>query len=332
MAEPRRYQVVITDCDHGSIAQEEQTLTAAGARVRLEQCRTEREVAERCGDADALLVQYAPISRQALAGLPRCRVVVRYGVGYDTLDLPALTAAGLWACNVPDYSIDEVSTQAIALLLALNRQLPRLGTATAAGVWDFSLGRPAHRLLGQTLGLIGFGRIGRATGRKALGLGLRLLATDPAVADADVRQAGAEPATLEHLLAASDAISLHLPLTAATRHLLGPRELASMRPTAYLVNTARGGLIDEQALYAALVGGALAGAALDVLEQEPPAPDYPLLRLPNCLVTPHSGWYSEESFAELKTKAAEEAVRVLRGERPRYALNTPAGRPQPDRC
>jgi D-3-phosphoglycerate dehydrogenase len=327
MTDQHPFQVVITDCDHGSIAQEEQTLTAAGIGVRLEQCRTEQEVAERCGDADALLVQYAPISRQALSGLPRCRVVVRYGVGYDTLDLPALSAAGVWACNVPDYSIDEVSTQAIALLLALNRQLPRLGAATAAGVWDFSLGRPAHRLLGQTMGLIGFGRIGRATGRKALGLGLRLLATDPALSDADVRRAGAEPATLEHLLAASDYISLHLPLTAATRHLLGGPELARMRPSAYLINTARGGLIDEQALYAALAGGALAGAALDVLEQEPPPPDYPLLRLPNCLVTPHSAWYSEESFAELKTKAAEEALRVLRGERPRYALNTPAGRP-----
>ena len=323
MAEPRPYQVVITDCDHGSISQEEQTLTAGGARVRLEQCRTERDVAERCSDADALLVQYAPISRLAIAGLPRCRVVVRYGVGYDTLDVPALTEAGVWACNVPDYSIDEVSTQAIALLLALNRQLPRLGAATAAGVWDFSLVRPVHRLRGQTVGLVGFGRIGRATGQKALGLGLRLLATDAALTTADIRQAGAEPATLDHLLAASDYVSLHLPLTASTRHLLGPRELARMRSTAYLINTARGGLIDEQALYAALTSGALAGAALDVLEQEPPL-DSPLLQLSNCLVTPHSAWYSEESFAELKTTTAEEALRALRGERPHHALNTPA--------
>ena len=141
MAGEHPYQVVITDCDHGSIRQEEQTLDAAGVRLRLEQCRTEREVAARCADADALLVQYAPVSRQAIAGLPRCRVVVRYGVGYDTLDVPALTAAGIWACNVPDYSIDEVATQAIALLLALNRQLPRLGAATAAGAWDFTIGR-----------------------------------------------------------------------------------------------------------------------------------------------------------------------------------------------
>ena len=155
---------------------------------------------------------------------------------------------------------------------------------------------------GQTLGLIGFGRIGQATGEKARGLGLRLLATDPALADEAIRQAGAEPASLDHLLAASDYVSLHLPLSAATRHLLGPKELALLRPTGYLINTARGGLVDEQALATALASGALAGAALDVLEREPPPPDSPLLRLPNCLVTPHSAWYSEESFAESKPK------------------------------
>lgn len=324
------YQVVITDLDHPTHRYEEDVLTAAGARLRLEQCRTEAEVAARCADADALLVQYAPISHTALAGLPRCRVVVRYGVGYDTLEVPALTAAGVWACNVPDYSTDEVSTLAITLLLALNRRVVPLANAVAAGGWDCTLAGPINRLAGQTLGVVGFGRIGSAAARKARGLGLRVLAHDPYISEQTMREAGVAPATLPDLLGASDYVSLHALLNAETRHLIDAAALGQMRPTASLINTARGGLVDEAALLAALRAGRLVGAALDVLEQEPPAADHPLLHLPNCLVLPHSAWYSEASFVELKTKAAQEIVRVFQGLAPRYALN-PELRPRPAR-
>jgi len=321
-----RFQVVVTDSDHPTHRYEERVLGAIGAALRIEQCRTEECVRDRCGDADALLVQYAPVGAVAIAGLPRCRVVVRYGVGYDSLDVPALAQAGVWACNVPDYGTEEVSTQALALVLALNRKLTRLHEATSSGRWDLTDARPIHRLWGQTLGLVGFGRNGRAVAGKASAFGLRLLAYDPLLPAEQIATAGAQPASFAEILESSDIVSLHLPLTPATRHLINAEALAQMRPSALLINTSRGGLVDETALWAALATGRLAGAGLDVLEQEPPPIDHPLLHTDNCIVLPHTAWYSEESFADLKTKAAEEVARVLTGQPPRHPLGEQGSR------
>ncbi len=316
-----RFQVVITDLDQLSHDYEMRVLTAAGADLRLEQCRTEADVAARCGDADGLLVQYAPIGKTALAGLPRCRVVVRYGVGYEQFDLDALTEHGVWACNVPDYGTEEVATQTIALMLDLNRQVTKLANSTARGSWDAMLARPLRRLRGQTLGIIGLGRNGGAVARKVRGLELRVLAYDPHKPQERFAAVSAEAVGFEELLGMSDYVSLHVPLNAETRNMIGARALVRMRPTAYLINTSRGGVVDEHALAEALTGGKLAGAGLDVLRDEPPPSGHPLVGFPNCLVLPHSAWYSEESFVDLKTKAAEEVARVLRGEEPSHPLN-----------
>lgn len=318
MSAAPRAAVFVTDCDHPSVAIERGIVEAAGLALELRQCRTEAEVADACRDAVGLLVQYAPITRAVLAALPRCRVVVRYGVGTDTVDVDAATDLGVAVCNVPDYGVEEVSDHALALLLALGRRVVTLDRAVRGGDWSLASSPDIRRLRGRVLGLVGLGRIGRAVARKALALGFEVVAHDPVVAEppAGVRQVG-----LDELLAGSDFVSLHAPLVPATRHLIDDAALRRMRPGAFLVNTARGGLVDTDALARALADGRLAGAGIDVLETEPIAPGHPLLEQPNCLLTPHAGWFSQDAFAELKAKAAQEAVAVVSGAAPRYCLN-----------
>jgi D-3-phosphoglycerate dehydrogenase len=317
--------VVITDCDHDGIDPELRVLGEAGFDVRLERCRTSADVAEAARDADGVICQYAPVDAAALESLRRCRVVVRYGVGVDSVDVDAASRRGVWVANVPDYGTEEVADHALALLMASLRAIPRLDRAVRAGEWDVSAVRPLRRLSTLTVGVVGCGRIGEAFARKVLGAGLRVVAYDPAGVRAELREAGAREAGLDELLAVSDAVSLHLPLTDETRHLIGSDALSRMRPGAYLINTSRGGVVDHAALLAALEAGRLAGAALDVLEAEPPAAGDPLTAHPRVLVTPHAAWYSEESYETLKSEAAREVVRVLSGEPPRCPVNHPEG-------
>ena len=316
-----RRRVVITDCDHGTIEPEQGVLEGHDVELVLAQCRTVDEVVEAGAGAEALIVQYAPVDERVFEALTDLKAVVRYGVGVDTVDVEAATRRGVWVVNVPDYGVDEVAEHALALALGLLRGLAPLGVEVRAGSWDFSSARPLHRLSTRTLGVVGCGRIGGALARKAAALGLRTLGYDPAGPCADV-----EAVPFETLLAESDVVSLHAPLTEETRHLIGRDELARMRRTAVLVNTARGGLVDGAALLAALDSGALAGAGLDVLEQEPPeGASAALVHHPRVLVTPHAAWYSEEAFLTLKTEVAREALRVLDGDRPRSPVNEPAG-------
>ncbi|MBW6454928.1 MAG: C-terminal binding protein [Trueperaceae bacterium] len=318
MSDAPRARVFVTDCDHGSVAIERRIVEEAGLGLELRQCRTEAEVAGACRDADGLIVQYAPITRAVLAALPRCRVVVRYGVGTDTVDVDAATDLSVAVCNVPDYGVEEVSDHALALLLALARCIVTLDRAVRGGDWSLASTPDVRRLRGRLLGLVGLGRIGRAVARKALALGLEVVAHDPA---APAPEPGVTLVGFDELLARSDFVSLHAPLVPATRHLFDDAAFRRMKPGAFLVNTARGGLVDTDALTRALADGRLAGAGIDVLEEEPIAPGHPLLDQPNCLLTPHAGWFSQDAFAELKTKAAEEAVAVLTGAAPRYCLN-----------
>lgn len=318
MSAAPRDALYVTDCDHPSLAIERGIVESAGLGLESRQCRTEAEVASACRDAAGLLVQYAPITRAVLASLPRCRVVVRYGVGVDAVDVEAATDLGVAVCNVPDYGVEEVSDHALALLLALARGIVTLDRAVHGGDWSLASRPDVRRLRGRVLGLVGLGRIGRAVARKAQAFGLEVLAFDPAAAPPP---AGVTPVGFDELLARADYVSLHAPLLPATRHLLDDAAFRRMRPGAFLVNTARGGLVDTDALTRALAEGRLAGAGIDVLESEPIAPDHPLLEQPNCLLTPHAGWFSQDAFAELKTKAAEEAVAVLTGGAPRYCLN-----------
>jgi len=261
------------------------------------------------------------LNARTIPQLRRCRGIIRAGIGYDTVDVAAATAAGILVANVPNYCVEEVADHALALLLACQRNLGRQDRAIRAGVWRRDLVKPARRLRGQTLGLIAFGRVARVLAEKAKGLGVRLVAYDPLVPASLIEQYGATPATLDDLLRQSDLISVHAPLNDQTRHLLGAREFALIKPGAIVVNTARGPVIDEKALARALQDGRLWGAGLDVFEQEPLPADSPLLAMDNVILTPHTAAYSEGAVDDLYRGACEAALDILRGRRPAGAIN-----------
>ena len=274
-------------------------------------------------DAAAIMVTVQEITDATLAAMPACKIVARVGTGLDSIDLDAAARRGVLVTNVADYSVDEVSTHAIALLLASARRLPQYLDLVRAGQWDSVGAGTIRRLRGQTLGLAGFGRIGQATGVKALGLGLRVLVCDPFRPAADIAAAGAEPVDWGTLLGESDYLSLHVPLTPESVHLIDGAALSAMRPSAVLINTARGGLVDEAALAAAVRSGEIAGAALDVLAHEPPPGDDPLLHDPRILITPHTAWYSQEAQRDVVVRACEDVQRVLSGQPARSPVNVP---------
>lgn len=317
--------VAVTDHVFPDLEQERRLLADAGHELRFgSNAASVEEVRKAVDGSDAVLNCYAPMPAEVIRGLDRCVVIARYGIGIDTIDLDEATAKGIVVTNVPDYCIDEVSDHAFALLMSLARGVTLLDRRVRSGSWTPSDARPIHRLRGRTLGLVGFGRIARALAAKAAPLGFRVLTTDPFVPDDAVREAGAEPATLEELLAAADVVSIHAPLTAESRHLIGGPELAMMKPGAILINTSRGPLVDLEALRAALAEDRLGGAGLDVLEVEPPAADDPLLHRDDVIITPHAAFYSEESLEELQRKAVEQVIEALAGRTPPYAINADA--------
>jgi D-3-phosphoglycerate dehydrogenase len=282
---------------------------------------TEPEALAAVKEADALMVTLERVTAPIINSMARCRIISRAGTGLDTIDIPTATARGIWVAYVPDYSIDEVSTHAIALLLAQARGIVPLVQSTRSGQWDAMRSGPVHRLREQTLGVVGFGRIGQATAAKGKGLGLTVLVYDPFLNQEAVDRLGVKAVDLATLAREADYVSLHTPLIDSTRHLVSTEFLALMKPTAYLINAARGPLIDETALLYAVRNGQIAGAALDVLATEPAGPDNPLLQEERILITPHSAWYSEEAKIEMRTRAAEEVVRVLQGQPPRAPAN-----------
>jgi D-3-phosphoglycerate dehydrogenase / 2-oxoglutarate reductase len=313
--------VVVAYSEFPDTEVEANVLQAVGATLLHTRGLETAEQLAAARQADALMVSTQAVPASLLAELARCRIISRVGTGLDAIDIPAATARGIWVTNVPDYSVDEVSTHAITLLLAQARRLPRMLAATRRGEWDSRLARPFLRLAGQRLGLLGFGRIAQAVAAKARGLGLEVAAHDPFVPAEVMPAAGVRAVAIAALWRESDFISLHTPLTEATRRIVNAAALAQMKPTAYLINTARGALVDEDALLQAVRSGQIAGAALDVLLVEPPAPDHPLLLDDRLLVTPHYGWYSEAATVDVRVRGAEEVVRVLRGERPRCPAN-----------
>src|SRR5262245_30780595 len=314
--------VAITDNAFAPIDSERRLFAEIGAEVRLEPAAlTEEQVLELAGEADAILCDAAAISRRVLAALPRLKVVSEYGIGYDNIDARAATELGVWVTNVPGFCREEVSDHAIACVLALSRRLLALDRVVRAGGWGARAAGPIRRLSSQTVGLIGFGRIGQATARKAVGLGMRVLAHSPSTTPARAGEHGAEAATLDRVRRESDFVILQLPATPLTTGLINRDTLAVMKPTACLVNVGRGALVDEAALIEALGAGRLAGAALDVFDPEPPPSDSPLFALENVLLTPHAAFYSQESLAELQESAARNAIAVLRGRRPAWPVN-----------
>lgn len=293
----------------------------------LPQGTTATEAARVAGDCPAAIIGLLSFRGPEIASLRRTGLLVRAGIGYDVIDVDAATAAGIWVANVPDYCVDEVADHAMLLLMAAWRRLPELEAVWRAGSWvNASLVPPVSRARGKRVGIVGFGRIGRAVARRAQGFGFEVVAHDPLVSDQNLRAADVESVALDDLFATSDAVTLHCPLTAESRHMVDSARLARVRPGFVLVNTSRGGLVDLAALDEALEHGQVAAAGLDVLEDEP-APDLTrsLFQRPNVILTPHLAWYSLEARRDLALQAAEEAYRYITGERPKNVVN-PAAR------
>lgn len=316
-----KLKVYVTDYEYASLQEEINEIEKIGAELIPCQCKTEDDVIAACSDAAGLLDQYAPITRRVIESLPNLKVVARYGVGVNTVDLEAATEHGVCVVNVPDYCVDEVSDQAFALLMACARKITLLNDQVKGKGWDYKISKPINRLRGQKLGLLGFGRIPRALAEKAKAFGLELLVYDPFVKAESVEPYGAKLLSLDEVLQAADFISVHVPLTDDTHHLLGEREFAMMKSNAIVINTSRGQLIDEAAMIKALAEKRIAGAGLDVLEDEPTAVDNPLLNMAQVVITPHVAWYSEQSEGELKTKVARGAADVLAGFYPASLVN-----------
>lgn len=314
-------KVVIAYPGFGDLAVETEVLSQIDADIHHVGNLSSPEALAAIEQADAIMVTLQKVTSEVISRMMRCRVVSRAGTGLDTIDIDAATAKGIWVAYVPDYSIDEVSTHAIALLLTQARGIVPLVENTRSRHWDNMASGPVYRLKGQTLGIIGFGRIGQAAAEKGRGLGLKVIVFDPYANQAAVERIGVRVVDLTTLARESDYISLHAPLIDETRHIINAQLLAQMKPNVYIINAARGPLIDEQALLEAVRAKQIAGAALDVLETEPIDPDSPLLREERILITPHAAWYSEEAKIDLRTRCAEEVVRVLSGEKPRSPVN-----------
>jgi D-3-phosphoglycerate dehydrogenase / 2-oxoglutarate reductase len=319
--------VVIADYDYGDVEIERKIIEGAGFTLRPLQCTSEDELIANGADAMSVVTQYAYVGARAIAGLLRLRHIARYGVGLDIVDVEAATDAGVVVTNVPaDYCRDEVADHALAMLLFFARRLRVYDEAVHDGDWHWKSGAPVRRLRGSRLGIVGLGNLGRAIAERGRAFGFELIAYDPYVGAEDAAVLGATLVPFEELLETSDYVVIQAPLTDETRGLFDRDAIGKMKRGAVLVNTARGPIVDGAALYYALSEGRLAGAALDDLPEEPAKrrewrPDSLLLDLPNCLVTPHVAYYSEESIRYARTFAAEEVVRVLRGDRPRSPVN-----------
>ena len=318
-----KYKVVITDFGEADNVLEAEEFRASGLDIDLRrlQTRVPEELIPQVADADALLVQWCQITRPVIETMTRCRVISRYGIGVDMVDQQAATDHRIMVANVHDFCIEEVSTHTIAFVLNLNRHIWMHHAHVRSGKWGGVGGGAPARLAGQTLGIVGLGNIGRAVAKKAGCLNLTLLGYDPNLDPAQAGALGVRLVSLPELLARADYVTLHCPLAPETRHLISTSQLAAMKPTAYLINMARGPVVDQAALYEALKHNTIAGAALDVLEQEPPAPDDPLLQLDNIMITPHSSSWSSASIVQLRRQAARNVVDVFQGRHPPSVVN-----------
>lgn len=315
--------ILVTDYMFNDLEVEKEIAEAAGIEVVERPADTAEEVAaaiEETG-ADIVAVTYAQVSRSVLEGAEGLKAVGRYGIGVDSVDIPAATENGVVVVNVPAYSIDEVSTHAFALLLSCARSTVAYDRDIKAGGWDWHVGAPIPRLSESTLGLVGFGKIPRRVAEKAAGFGFDILAQDPYVDAEEMDEKGVEKVDLDELLERSDYISVHAPLTDETHHLLGKAEFEKMKESAVVVNTARGPLIDVEALNEALEAGEIAKAGLDVLPEEPPADGEPIVDREDVVLTPHAAWYSEASIIELRETLFSDLVGILQGEDPQNPVN-----------
>ena len=313
--------IAVTDSVFPSLQPAMAALKRLDPEVRIAKSAGEADILDVARDADGVLVTYAKLPGELLRQLRRCKVIGRFGLGVDNIDVKAAAALNITVTYVPDYCLREVSDHAMALVLALARKVPFSNSLVQQGRWEMPAVVPIRRLEGQVLGLVGLGNIPRRVVPKAKAFGFKVVAHDPFVSAASARELGVELVSFERLLEISDFISVHAPLTPQTRGLFNADAFGRMKKGAYIVNTARGPLLDEAALVAALDAGRLGGAALDVAASEPLSKDSPLLGRPNVIVTPHTAFYSVEALEELQTKCATDVARVLGGEKPIYPVS-----------
>jgi D-3-phosphoglycerate dehydrogenase len=318
-----QFQVAVSDSVFPNLEPARAVLSKIGAQLHLAEAAKPEAILRVAKDADALFATYAKITADMIRQMTRCRIISRFGIGVDNVDIPAATERGIVVTKVPDYCIDEVSDHAMALLLSAVRKIPFANSLVHAGRWEMPAVVPIHRLRGTVLGLLGFGRIPQLVAPKAQAFGIRVVSHDPYIPKEVFERAGVQSVDFKELLKISDYISIHSPLLPETQGLFNADAFRQMKPGAYLINTARGPIVDEAALAHALDAGQIAGAALDVMPKEPPTSS-PLFGRPNVIVTPHTSFYSEESLVDLQTKAAEEVVRVLKGEAPKNPVNPEA--------
>ncbi len=317
-----RFKVLITDYAWPTLDPEREILEPLGAELVASDSAEADRLIELAQDADAIMTNWAPVPDEAVRNPPDLRVVARYGVGVDNIPVAVATERGIPVTNVPDYCVEEVANHAMALLLSLARGIPKLERGLRDGKWAFEAAQPLWRLSGQRLGIMGYGRNGRALARRARPFDLDIVVFDPYINATDYpADERPELVSLEELLRSSDLISVHTPLTDETRHILGAEQFKMMKPTAYVVNTGRGPVIDEAALVEALASGELAGAGLDVYEIEPLPADHALFSLPNVVLTSHAAFYSEGSIEELQRRTAQNVALALQGKIPTNVTN-----------
>lgn len=325
MAKPK---VVVTDYIEPDMDHEAEVMAKLGVDFSVHQLkfRPEEEVIEAVKDADVIVVNMVPITPAVIDALQNCKVIIRHGAGYDNVDVKALTAKGIPLAYVPDYCMDEVAEQAIALLFACARQVVHsrkvLDESIAQGKWDFSDLHKSWRLSTQVLGIVGCGRIGSKVFQKLQHFGFKdILVCDPYLPEERIRELGITISPREKVFSEADLITIHTPLSDETRCLVNRETLGMMKPTAFLVNTSRGPMVDHEALADALRNKKIGGAGIDVYDKEPPEPDYPLLDLDNAVLTPHLAWYSEDAAWDIRYKIIEDIKLALDGKPPRFCVN-----------
>ena len=315
-----KFKILITDPYHQNFHIEKEILAEINAEVNIGHCKTEEDVIKIGSNMDGLLVSYIPIGKKVIENLHKCKVIVKYAVGANNIDLGAATQKGIYVANVPNYCIEEVSTHTVALLLNLVRNILVYDKSIKKGSWNPLIGDPIFRIKNKVLGIIGFGHIGKRVTEKIRPFGLTILIYDPLVNNELISEYGAKKVELKTLLHQSDYISLHCPLNKSTKHLINFKEIEMMKKGVFIVNTSRGEIINQKALYDALQNGKITRAALDVLEKDPPSLT-DIINTDNIIYTPHVAWNSVEAEIELRKLAAQEVKRVLEGGRPLNLVN-----------
>lgn len=318
-------EIIVSDSKVIDLESGETAFANLDATLRTTDARAPAPLVEDAAGADALIVDASTeVTSSVLESLDTLQVVGRSGIGVDNVDVETAQELGIPVVNVPDYCLDEVSTHALSMLLSCARKLPQLDAAVKNGEWDWSRARPIRRLKGQTVGIVGFGKIGRSFAQKLRGLGVDVLVYDPYVSTTDLAGFDVTRVEFNHLLAVSDFVSIHTPLTDETRGMFDAAVFETMPDHAILVNTARGPIVDEDALVEALETNELGGVGLDVRDPEPPE-DEPLLAFENVVLSPHAGFYSEKARRDLTRSVSEDVGRVLRGEEPRNPVESTDG-------